>query len=461
MPENLTRREFMKDLGKLGAAAALAPMIPFGEDMSDKNFTIKRPGFVKEVDKPTIEIEWKNINRFDERDTVRRGFAKYVSQENIDKLAATQKTNLDKWLKENKPGYALRDVAFQAGCNAGRSGQSFMPKTDGNGPEKLGVAKWTGTPEEASQIVTAALRHFGAGTVGFLEMEPETTEKLIYHTDPDGKKVVISSTDEVPFEDDNQRVIHKTARWIIVWSVQMSEETMARVPTVLGAATTNLTYTRNQNIQQRLQAFLWGLGYYGLAEAQTNALGVSTGLSTLAGLGEMSRLNRLLTPEYGPMLRVFKMVTDLPLAPTKPIDAGLMKFCESCTKCADLCPSKALSFGKEPTWEVRGGWNNSGKKAYYEDAPRCRSYWYQVGTNCGICFAVCPFATKNLASFNRVRNYMAASAPFLNSTFKKLDDLLYTPVTTLGEPQKDPNEWWSLNLAEYGINTQQTPNETS
>ncbi len=461
MPENLTRREFMKDLGKLGAAAALAPRIDFGEQMSDQAYGIKRPGFVKTVDKPTIEIEWKNINRFDERNTVRRGFAKYVSQENIDKLAATQKANTSKWLQENKPGYTLKDVAAAAGANSGRTALSFMPNIEGQGPAKLGVAKWTGTPEEAASMLTAAMRHFGAATVGFVALEPETTEKLIYHTDPDGKQVVLSSTDEVPFEDDNQRVIHKTARWVISYSVQMSEETMARAPTILGGLSANLAYTRFQNIQARTQAFLWGLGYYGLGESSINATGISTAFGTLSGLGEMSRLNRLITPEYGPMVRVFKMVTDLPLAPTKPIDAGLMAFCADCTKCADLCPSKALSFGKEPTWEVRGGWNNPGKKAYYEDAPRCRSYWYQVGTGCGICFAVCPFASKNLASFNRVRNYMTATMPFMNTTFKKLDDLLYTPVDELGAPQKDPELWWKLNQPEYGMDSMKTVRETS
>jgi len=36
MPENLTRREFIKDLGKLGAAASLAPMVALGEQSSDK-----------------------------------------------------------------------------------------------------------------------------------------------------------------------------------------------------------------------------------------------------------------------------------------------------------------------------------------------------------------------------------------------------------------------------------------
>jgi reductive dehalogenase len=243
----------------------------------------------------------------------------------------------------------------------------------------------------------------------------------------------------------------------------MSEETLATAPTVLGSQTTSLTYTRFKNIQARLQAFLWGLGYYGLGEAAINSLGIANGFAVMGGLGELSRLNRLITPEYGPMVRTFKMVTDLPLAPTKPIDAGLMAFCADCVKCADYCPSKALSFAPEPTWETRGGWNNYGHKTYYEDAPKCRSYWFEVGTNCGICFAVCPFASKNLASYSRVRNWMTASMPMFNKTLKSIDDLLYTPypMSEASTPQKDPEEWWKMNLPDYGINTYQTVKETS
>ena len=460
MPENLTRREFMKELGKLGAAASLAPLVVNSEQHSDKATTMKRPSFIAEVDQPTTEVDWDQLQRYDETNTARRGFVKYVGEDALTKLGDKQKTNLDKFLKENKPGYTLKDRALQSGVGAGGADRSFLGPQTAKTPEDLGVAKWTGTPEEASQIVTAALRHFGAATVGFVELDPNTTEKLIYSVDPDGKEMKILDVDE-PAEDETSRTIPKKARWVVVYTVQMSEETMTRVPTVLGALTTSLTYTRAENIQIRLQEFLRGLGYMGLGESSTNALGIAPAFGVMSGLGELSRLNRLITPEYGPMVRVFKLLTDLPLAPTKPIDAGIMRFCADCIKCADLCPSKALSFAKEPSWETQGGWNNPGHKAYFENSPRCRTYWYEVGTNCGICFAVCPFASKNLASYNRMRNALIGTVPMFNKPLKSLDDLLYTPTTELGKPQKDPEAWWSLNLPDYGVDTVQTVRETS
>ena len=75
-----------------------------------------------------------------------------------------------------------------------------------------------------------------------------------------------------------------------------------------------------------MQEFFRGLGYMGLGESSINALGIAPAFGVLGGLGELSRLNRLITPEFGPMVRVFIMITDLPVATDKPIDAGIMKF---------------------------------------------------------------------------------------------------------------------------------------
>jgi epoxyqueuosine reductase len=316
------------------------------------------------------------------------------------------------------------------------------------------VSKWTGTPEDAAQMVTAAMRHLGAATVGFLQLDPNTTEKLIYGVDPDGKELVFADVDQ-PAETDKQRIIPRKARWVIVYTVQMSLETLKRAPTVVGAQTTNLTYTRNRNIQLRTQTFLRALGYMALGEASTNALGIAPALGVMAGLGELSRYNRLLTPEYGSMIRVFKMITDLPLAPTKPINAGIMEFCKACKICAEACPSKALSMADEPTWQVQGGWNNPGHKAFFENSPRCREQWSQVGTNCGICFAVCPYASKNRALVHQIAYSLISGVPATNSIVKLMHDITYGSPDPNGKPVKDPNEWWKLDLPDYGIDTTQ------
>lgn len=460
MALNLTRRELLRDLGLLGLGVSLTPgsvaaSAAFEWD-HEKTPVLKRPGWVSTTNVPTMEIDWDRMQRFSEWRSVRGSLAEYITLERETALITLQNDNLAKWLKEGRPGYALRDRALSAAASQGAAAQSFLPPKDIQGPDKLGVPKWTGSPEDAAAMVTAALRHLGAGTVGFVELDTHTTEKLIYQQDPDKKDLVFADVDQ-PSENDKQRIIPKKARWVIVWTIPMSQETMKTAPTVVCQATTQLTYTENRNVQQRLQYFLGTLGYMGLGEYATNALGIAPALGTMAGLGEMSRLNRMISPEWGPITRVFKMITDLPLAPTQPINAGIMEFCKVCLRCAQFCPCKALSFLPEPTWEVRGGWNNPGHKAYFEDSATCRTWWRQVGTNCGICFAACPFASKNMAFYDAFRNALTAvGTPVFNTPLRIIADMMSPPPTYLnmGQPLLDPDVWWKeLDLPIRGYNS--------
>jgi epoxyqueuosine reductase len=461
MPQGLSRRDFLKDMGLFGAGVTLTPMLdptvmsPNQLDESWKPGPSLRPVWVKTVDKPTTEVNWDQKKRYDERNTCRGGLVNYIGKEKLDLWNKNSDELLARNLKNNVPGYTLKDVALKDATGVGSGAQSFLGPSDKEitTPEKRGVSKWTGSPEEAAQVVTAALRHMGAASVGFVELDPKTTEKLVYVNDPDGKALVFADVDQ-PAEDDKTRTIPRKARWVIVYTVQMSLETMYRSPTMLASQTTTLTYTRNRNIQYRMQTFLRALGYMGLAEASTNALGIAPAFGVMAGLGEMSRYNRLLTPEYGPMVRVFKMITDLPVAPTKPINAGIMEFCKACKLCAEACPSRALSMDDEPSWEVKGGWNNPGHRAFFEDSTKCRDFQRNVcGTNCGICFAVCPFASKDKALVHQIAASLISTVPAANGLVKIMHDLTYGTPDLTGKPMRDPEAWWKLDLPDYGINT--------
>ena len=59
--------------------------------------------------------------------------------------------------------------------------------------------------------------------------------------------------------------------------------------------------------------------------------------------------------------------------PKKPVP-DFLKFCSICRKCAGNCPSRSISM------EMPGKVNGD----------RCFAYWNTVGTDCGVCMAVCP-----------------------------------------------------------------------
>ena len=466
MPDNLTRREFMKDLGLMGAGVTLGPVAAHGEsldsflaraDESWKPGPAVRPSWVKTVDRPTTEIDWDKMVRWDERNTAFNS-VRYFPEDRLKKLQAIQAENTARYLKENRPGYTLKDMALMAGSQyrgfANVSGLEFpfVGPTDVLTPDKRGVPKFTATPEEAAKVVAAAARFYGAATVGFVELDPRTTQKLIFSYDSDGKMLEFADVEKAQ-ETKEKRIIPNKCRYAIVFTVQMSQETQKRSPTPTGAATTYYGYETGGLIQTRLQAFLKALGYEAPGETSRNALGIAPAFGVMAGLGELSRYNRLLTPEYGPTVRVFKMLTDLPLAPTKPIDAGLLAFCKVCKKCAEACPAKAISFDDEPSWQVRGEFNSPGHKAWFDDAVKCRAYWYEVGTGCGLCFAACPFAAKDKAALHQIRNTLTSVAPGLGGIVRNLDDILYGSPDASGKPIKDPTSWWSLDLPEFGIDT--------
>ncbi len=462
----LNRRDFLRLMG-LGAGAAAIGSMPHSvanglltEKLADnRNFDYQafsdaagrppRPWWVKTVDTPTVEIDWTKMQRFNERYDPKKntgsvrgaGFAAYVGKAKNDALTAQNTAVLNDGVKNNTPGYTLRDQALNSAQSVDAT-MSFLGPQQAKTPDQWGVPKWTGTPEEAARMLRAAFRHNGAGTVGFVELD-DNTRKLIYSVDPDGKQLIFND-DPQPSETDTTRVIPNSAKYVIVYTVQMSEETFKRAPTVTAQQTTSLSYKLGRIIQNSMQEFLRGLGYMGLGESSSNALGIAPAFGVLAGLGELSRLNRLITPEFGPMTRVFKMITDLPVATDKPIDFGVMKFCRSCKKCAEACGGAALSFDTDPTWTTRGPWNNPGHRAYFEDSVKCMTYWKSVGTNCGICFGVCPFSKKNKAWIHSLVKATELTVPVMDGFLRSMDDAFGYGV------QKDPVAWWDLDLPEYG-----------
>ena len=114
-----------------------------------------------------------------------------------------------------------------------------------------------------------------------------------------------------------------------------------------------------------------------------------------AGLGELGRNGLLITPQYGPRVRLCKIFTDLVLEPDKPIDFGVKEFCKECKLCAEHCETDAISVDDEPSFEVACRSNNPGALKWYVNAERCYLYWCENGTDCSTCIKVCPY---NVAS---------------------------------------------------------------
>jgi epoxyqueuosine reductase len=459
----LSRREFLKALG-IGAAGVGAASLGVAgvpdlarpardlDELASSTLAVpNRPSYVKEVDKPTVEIDWSVMSRFDYHNVMwAAGLQKALGQTQFDLVNSAQQGNRVLRLKRNVPGYTLKDDAF-VNASYGAT-NSYLPPTTNSTPSDLGVPVYQGTPEENSRMIRSFLRFHGASQVAFMELETDTTEKLIYSYDTgtgaaQGPKITIADVDQ-PSETKTERILPKKARWVIIYTIRMADELMRRAPTELVVAPTNLRYNLKSIIQGQLQLFLRGLGYMGLGEASTaNSLGSKVGMGIMAGLGEHSRAMHVITPEYGLRQGIFIVITDLPLAPGKPVDFGVMRFCRVCKKCSDICPPKALNPDTEPSWNILGDYQQAGIKSWHRVEPRCLSYIKQSGSSqgCILCFAVCPLSKgKNETVYQNLIKRTIATTPRFDRAIRKMDDYL-------GYGQRnDADTFWDMDLPPFG-----------
>jgi epoxyqueuosine reductase QueG len=122
----------------------------------------------------------------------------------------------------------------------------------------------------------------------------------------------------------------------------------------------------------------------GYIEAFNNSLPHKT-VATLSGMGWIGKSGLLITPEFGPRVRLGSVLTDMPLATGTPVLAGR---CGNCTACIDACPAKAIR-GKE--------WAVGLARDELFDAYSCRRKALELSDKlgirdslCGICIWACP-----------------------------------------------------------------------
>lgn len=113
--------------------------------------------------------------------------------------------------------------------------------------------------------------------------------------------------------------------------------------------------------------------------------------ATRSGLGWIGKSALLVTPEFGPAVRLSSVLTDAPFDRLgKPIDTSL---CGGCTRCQDHCPGKAIHGA---LWDV------SVEREALVDVEACRKAaralaWEKIEkeiTLCGKCIEICPYTQR-------------------------------------------------------------------
>ncbi|MEO7404802.1 MAG: reductive dehalogenase [Burkholderiales bacterium] len=331
-------------------------------------------------------------------------------------------------------GYTVKDFALK---NAGWTGANLtiqrslhMNRVDGfldyiwpyaePNPERVEVE----SPQAMADEIKYISKIFGADGVGITAYDPrwhytksfniKTKEEKAYDIPPDLPNVIVIVT-------------------------EMSYEAIKSYPAATAGVAVGHGYSRDCELVQTIANYILSLGYRAVGSVNDTSQAIPYAIQ--AGLGEYGRHGLLITPDFGPRVRIGRIHTDLPLAHDRPVRFGVTEFCGVCRRCADDCPPKAIPDGP-PQATIINQSNIIGIKKWTVDAEKCFKFWVNQCTECGVCLRVCPY-NKDISkwwsrAYYRAWTKLAAAKPMV---LKRL--ALWLDVKLGFGQRRKPNEWWN------------------
>jgi len=155
----------------------------------------------------------------------------------------------------------------------------------------------------------------------------------------------------------------------------------------IGDAAYDTTLMQTVLVLTALERYIRELGYTairGKVNPQAAALA--------GGVGELGRNGLIISEKFGARIHLNDAIlTDLPLAPDKPIDLGVEDFCKVCRKCAETCPTNSITF------EGKQVFNGVEKyKIKWETCYKLRPLVADHWNVCLTCSTVCPYTKPNV-----------------------------------------------------------------
>ena len=361
---------------------------PVLEDMLQHystNHARKMPG-IRKVAQPTYAQFVRKVERFDQKDIV---FMRLVWDEDYQKLLPYDSP----WRRHATEAEAQEGMARMAGAiYADDKAGSFHPDyygyfghlqgVDGlySWDEPVNPLKYQITnPARMSDQVKLMARFYGADLVGICEIH----ENWVYSHYFDRETGAYGEL-EIPY------------KYAVVMAVEMPwEHGIKESPDFPSSAATALAYSNMAEVSSKLAQYIRVLGYEAVPSGNDTTQSIPLAID--AGLGELGRHGLLITPEFGPRVRICKVYTNIPLQPDQPIDFGLQSFCEQCRFCAANCPVQAVPDGDRFTGQTSIS-NRPGILRWTVDVGKCYLFWAsnvagsQRWNDCANCVRACPWS---------------------------------------------------------------------
>jgi epoxyqueuosine reductase len=292
------------------------------------------------------------------------------------------------------------------------------------------------TWEDMRRVVKHASLFYGASMAGVAEVNPLWLYASHYtpaREDPERVIPIVYGGDRFEQAEDAWYIPAAMNR-VIVLAFEEDFYAIANSPGALASAATGNGYSRMANTAYFVAEFVRALGYRALPAG--NGVALSVPMAIDAGLGQLGRMGLLVTPKYGPRVRLAKVLTDMPLETDAPIDFGVTEFCDRCKLCATECPTGAVTEGSR-TWKGNSKSNNPGTLKWYATVERCYDY---NGFSCSTCKRVCPFNKPNNSWLHQMtRGLVLGRVRPANAVMTRLDQ-----ASGYGSQVPD-SEFWKMD----------------
>jgi len=252
--------------------------------------------------------------------------------------------------------------------------------------------------KKMTQHIKKLARELGADLVGITYLHPA----FVFENYQDG------------------RPIHVKHEYAIVMAVEMNHERIATSPSHYDHYEAGKAYHDMTVLAVHLATYIGQLGYPAQASVMRNDTVFHVPLAVYAGLGEYSRMGRVITKEFGPRVRLVTVTTDLPLEVDHPIDLNVEHFCQACKKCAVNCPAQSIPQGNDKV-EIRG------ILKWHEDSEKCYRFWRKntyKWMHCSRCIAVCPWNKRNNLA-HKIVSAVAIRWAWTHKVILFFDDIIY------------------------------------
>ncbi len=229
---------------------------------------------------------------------------------------------------------------------------------------------------------------------------------------------------------------HKTA---IIFVVPMSHTFIRHAPSLPAILESSRQYVESAKIAHIVAELLHRQSLSATAHVDGHYQVICAPLAEAAGLGHVGRMGIFMHKVHGPSVRLSVVTVDIELPETTGDHQYMEHFCAICKKCADNCPSHAITHGEKPVSRGFAHWSVNQESCY--------TFWRKIGTDCAICIRFCPFSKPDTIVHRIVRAYIRRNP--MNQRLALLgDDLFY------GRKLKIPtrNTQWEKLLVEIRKN---------